>query len=307
VGPRMRIQKHSEIDKVLVVGAAGNVGRHLIPELLSLRYKVRALQFQTEIAPQDGLEVAKGNTLDADSIRRAMEGVDAVCHLIRAGSTPGDTPCERWFNCCVLGARNMLEAAKDVSLVRFIAGSADNVFGHATMPHYGPINENHPKRFADGYYGLFKIIEEEMCRQYHLGFDVPIVITRFGWIWTSEFLHSGAGCLDRENKRILMRLDVDGRPHVRHDVHIEDAVQGVLLALQKDVAVGGDFTFVSPAPYSSEEISTILSEKFDWPVGQLPSDLHSWTIDDSKARSMLGYNPRVNVLEWLRKGLNAGA
>ena len=296
----VHIEKHPDIKKILVVGPNGNIGSHLIPELLRLGYEVRALQYRSTVEPRDGLEVAHGNTLDLPTIEAAMSGVDAVCHLIRA-TGPGDTAFEKWFNCAVAGAANLLETAVKVGLKRYIAGSADNVFGHVTIPHYDTINENSPKRFADGYYGLFKIVEEEMCRQYFLGFDVPVVITRFGLTWTQATVDSAAGSLDHKNKRIIKRLDRTGQPLVRHDGHVSDAVQGILLSLQHDEAVGEDFNFVGPAPYSATELCEILSDKYDWPVVEQETDWYSWTLSCEKARSMLGYRPQVNVMDLLRE------
>ena len=300
----VRTNRNRDIDRVLVIGPNGNVGRHLIPELLALGYRVRALQYRSPVEPRDGLEVVPGHTLDRQSLVDAMRDVQAVCHLIRA-TGPGDTAFERWFNCAVVGAANLLEAARDQPLKRFIAGSADNVFGHVTIPHYGVINEDSPKRFADGYYGLFKIVEEEMCRQYYLGFGVPVVIARFGWIWTAQVMASGAGALDRENRRLLKRLDVSGRPLVRHDVHVEDAVQGILLALEREEAVGEDFLFTAAAPYSSTELCARLATRYDWPIVEQATDWHSWTLSCEKARSVLGYRPQVNLLDRLEAELAA--
>ena len=299
---KMTPSKHPQIHKILIVGPNGNVGRHLIPALLGLGYEVRALKYRSDVEPRPGLEVVQGHTLDAASIQNAMSGVDAVCHLIRA-TGPGDTDCEKWFNCCVRGAVNLLEAAKECELKRYIAGSADNVFGHVTMRHEGPINENHPKRFADGYYGLFKIVEEELCRQYRLGWNVPVVITRFPLIWTAAMSQSALGSLDRQNKKIFQNLDIDGKPLVRHDAFMDDIVNGLLLAIQHDVAVGHDFNLVGPSPYSSTRLCQILQDRFGWPIEPQPTDWHSWTLDDSKARSMLGYRPQVDVMDWLEQEL----
>ena len=292
------IAKHPDIAKVLIVGPNGNIGRHLIPALLELGYEVRALQYRSAVTPRPGMEIVTGNTLDPAAIQSAMSGVDAVCHLIRA-TGPGDCAREKWFNCCVRGAVNLLEAAKQSPVKRYIAGSADNVFGHITMRHEGPINENHPKRFADDYYGLFKIIEEELCRQYGLGWGVPIVITRFPWTWTAATAKSAAGSLDRENQKIRQKMDIDGKPLVRHDAHIDDVTNGILLSLQHDVAVGENFNFAGPSPYSSTDLCRVLKARFNWPIEEQPTDWHSWTLDDSKARSILGYRPQVDVLQWL--------
>ncbi len=289
------ISKHPEIDKILVIGPNGNIGKNLIPVLLQLGYKVKALQYRSTVEKRQGLEIVHGNTLDAQSIVEAMSDVDAVCHLIRA-TGPGENAFEKWFNCAVTGAANLLEAAKQAKLKRFIVGSADNVFGHVTIPHYAAINENSPKRFADGYYGLFKIVEEEMCRQYYLGFNVPIVITRFGLVWTEDFAQS----IGRNKGNIIKLLDRDGNPLVRHDTHVDDAVQGILLALQKDEAVGKDFIFAASAPYSSTELCNILSQKYDYPVLEQQTSYYSWTLNCEKARSVLGYKPQVDLLAWLK-------
>ena len=294
-----RVGKHPDIDKVLVIGPNGNVGSALIPRLLELGYTVRALQFRTPVAPREGLEVVEGNTLDRDSIVRAVDGIDALCHMIR--NAPGETVCESWFNTCLRGTVNLLEAIQGRGLKRFINGSADNAFGHTTLRHLGPITENSPKRFADGYYGLFKIAEEEILHQYHVGHDVPTVITRFPLIWTRPFPPCNACCeLDDERKVVRMRLDVDGRPQVRHDVHIDDAVQAVLRALQKDQAVGEDFSFVAAAPLCAEPMAEAIHEAMGYSIEPFPGGWHSWTMDDTKARSVLGYQPQVDLMSYFR-------
>jgi nucleoside-diphosphate-sugar epimerase len=295
----MNYQKNPDINTVLFIGPNGNIGRALIPELVKIGYKVRALQFRSPVEPREGVEIVEGNTLDREAMLKAAEDVDAICHMIRPLNGPGDTPCDKWFNGCVAGTKNLLEAAKEYGVKLFINGSADNVFGHTTVAHDGPIDETHPKRFADNYYGLFKIVEEEMLRQYYLGFGVPVVITRFPWIWTDAFSATGAFTLDKENRKIKMKLDRDGKPHTRHDVFISDAVQGILRCFTNEKAIGDDFLFVGPAAYSSRHLADILQKKYDWPVEEIPTDNYSWTSSSQKARDILGYHPKVDLMNWL--------
>jgi nucleoside-diphosphate-sugar epimerase len=267
--------------------------------LLERGYTVRALQWRTPVEPREGLEVVQGNTLDREAMNRAVEGVDAVLHLIRASNGPGDTRAEKWMNCCVVGTTNLLEAAREHGIKRFINGSADNVYGHTTMRHQMPLSEMHPKRFADGYYGLFKILEEELLHQYHIGFGIPTVVVRFPLIWTPLLLDSCAGTVDRKQKHLRLRLDVDGKPHVRHDIHVRDALTGVILGLEHEAAIGQDFFFTAAAPYSSDELVSRLEKKLGWPVQRFESDWHSWTADCAKARGVLGYAPEVDLLDWI--------
>jgi nucleoside-diphosphate-sugar epimerase len=138
-----------------------------------------------------------------------------------------------------------------------------------------------------------------MLQQYAVGFDIPVVIARFGWVWTEEFAETGAYALDREGKQIRMRLDRDGKPLLRHDVHIDDAVQGVLLSLSSDAAVGQDFLFVGPAPYSSERLAEVLQAHYRWPLVEVETGWHSWTSSSRKAQAVLGYQPQVELMEWL--------
>jgi len=294
------IRKNPDIATVLVIGPNGNIGRWLIPKLLDLGYKVRALEHQSEVPAREGQEVVKGHTLDADSLKHAMDGADAVCYMIKAGaSCPGENVRERWFNCCMRGSVNVLEAAKEAGLKRIVMGGTDNVFGHFTMPHAGPIDENHTKRFADGYYGLFKILEEELARQYHIGFGLPITTASFAMLRTETWGGQFNDCLDREKQQVLRRLDRDGKPFIRHDTDIEDAVQGVLLVLEKPEAIGENFLFAAAAPYSSTVVTELLAKKYGWPIVDFPTDWYSWTIDISKAKNVLGYRPQHDVFRWI--------
>lgn len=168
-----------------------------------------------------------------------------------------------------------------------------------------PIHELSLKRFADDYYGLFKIVEETLCRRYHLGFGVPVTVARFPLIWMPEDLASGKGRIDADRTRITRQLDVTGRPLVRHDAHIDDVVQCVLLTLRKDEAVGDDFTFAAPAAPASDAVAEAIRRHVDLPIEDRATDWHSWQLDCTKARSILGYRPRVDLIDAMERALGA--
>ena len=63
------------------------------------------------------------------------------------------------------------------------------------------------------------------------------------------------------------------------------------------------FNIAASDPYSSSEVCEVLHQKYEWVIEERETDWHSWTIDGSKARSVLGYEPQVNLLSWLKSEL----
>ncbi len=292
--------KNPAIHKILFVGPNGNIGKMMIPELLGLGYQVRALANKTKVEERDGMEVIYGGTADMDVVKEAMDGVDAVIHMIRAttATSPGATDQEKWFNCCVCGTANLLDVAKDMELVQFIAGSMDGVYGIGKVEFGAPIKEDQPLHALDFYYGIYKIVEEELYRQYMHAYGLPITITRFPLIWQLADAATGRGLVS--NEVIKRKIDKDGKPLVDHMVFLPDAVQGVMLALQNEKAIGETFNIPGPKAHSSQEYTDVLKAKFEYEVEDVERFANGWEIDYSKAASLLGYQPHYDLLELIK-------
>jgi len=295
-----QFHKNPAIDTILFVGPNGNIGKMMIPELLDLGYRVRALANKSRVKEREGMEVIYGGTADMGVVKEAMDGVDAVIHMIRAttATSPGATDQEKWFNCCVRGAANLLDVAKDMELVQFIAGSMDGVYGIGKVEFAGPIKEDQPLHALDFYYGIYKIVEEELCRQYMHAYGVPITITRFPLIWELADAATGRGLVS--GKVIKRKIDKDGKPLVDHMVFLPDAVQGVMLALQNEKAIGETFNIPGPKAHSSQEYADALKVKFGYDVEDSTRFANGWEIDYSKAASVLGYQPHYDLLELIK-------
>lgn len=295
-----QFHKNPAIDTILFVGPKGNVGRMMIPELLDLGYRVRALANKSRVEERDGMEVIYGGTADMEVVRRAMDGVDAVIHMIRAttATSPGETDQEKWFNCCVRGPANLMDVAKDMQLVQFIAGSMDGVYGIGKVEFDGPITEDQPLHALDFYYGIYKIVEEELYRQYMNAHGIPVTITRFPLIWEPGDAAEGRGLVG--DGVIRRKIDKNGVPLVDHNVFLPDAVQGVMLCLQNEKAIGETFNFPAPKAHSSQEYADVLKAKLGYAVEDSTRFANGWEIDYSKAASMLGYRPHYDLLELVK-------
>jgi UDP-glucose 4-epimerase len=301
-----------KIQKVLVTGASGKIGRNLIPALIERGYAVRAVQNRTPVE-QNGVEIVRGSVSDYAFCAKALDGCDAVCHL---ATTKEDKP--GFIDVSIRGTWNLLESAKESGHIRqFIMPSGDAAMGIFYYPQPVPISETMPLRAYPGVYAFSKVIEDTMVMQYGIQYGLAWTILRFSWIhdeddilchvtlrppdfgspwkslakapaqkkYFSEGL-DGAGCLRHPG----------GAPFKRQVVGIRDVVQSVLLALGNPRAVNETFHVAAPAPFSYDVLARYIGEKLGVPVVdfELP-DYHDFEIDISKARSVLGYRPEYDV------------
>jgi uncharacterized protein YbjT (DUF2867 family) len=105
---------------ILVTGSSGFVGRHVVQALLAAGEDVRSLVRDPSKGASLGGELVRGDMTDADSLRRAVAGVDAVIHLVavRQGNA------EKFQRVMVEGGKVLLDAAKEAGVKRFLLMSA---------------------------------------------------------------------------------------------------------------------------------------------------------------------------------------
>ena len=121
---------------ILVTGATGHIGNVLIRELLASGESVRAM-----VLPKDDLtpikdldiEVAIGDVLNKESLRRAMRGVDTIFHLAGMISSYWSGDAAQLQRVNVDGTRNMLEMAKEMHVRRFVYTSS--IHALSRIPH----------------------------------------------------------------------------------------------------------------------------------------------------------------------------
>jgi nucleoside-diphosphate-sugar epimerase len=287
--------KHPDIERVLVIGGAGVIGRSLIAGLRNSGYLVRALQHRTVIEPGPGVEVFPA-TASQDGLAAALQGVQAVCVYVRVA---GEATPEEWIECTIRNTRNLLEASRGSRLCRIVIGCGDNVFGVPTRPSSPVLTETSARMSNGTNYSMFKILEQELIQQYRSIFNLPVVVTLFPLVWRDDLLATGLRAVDHKAKVIYHDVDEAGADLVRPGIHVSDATQAILLALREECGIGQNFLFSGPKAFSSSQLISILQRVFPYPVEVVRRKWHSWSIDDSKAADLLGYSPQVELLEWL--------
>jgi len=173
-------------NKVLVTGADGFIGSHLVEALLGAGCEVKAFVYYNsfnswgwlDALPKNKLkdvEIFAGDIRDPNGVRTAMKGVDTVFHLAALIGIPFSyhSP-DSYIDTNVKGTLNILQAARDLSPERVVVTSTSEVYGTA---RYVPIDEKHPLQ-GQSPYSASKIGADKIAESFYLSFGLPVVTAR---------------------------------------------------------------------------------------------------------------------------------
>ena len=173
--------------KIMVTGATGFLGSHIVDSLKQNGQQVRALARRTSDLTHLrnlGVEIAFGDVSDYDSLLAAVDGVDVVIHAA-AMVMPGWGKWEDYEKANVNGTKNALDASTQAGVKRFVYISSFTVIGDACAAGH-PIDETEPCNLAcvpDTYYDYAKLLAEQMALDYHKQGKVPVTVVRPGMIY----------------------------------------------------------------------------------------------------------------------------
>ncbi len=157
--------------KFLITGGAGFLGINLVRYIKQRGHEVASIDIVKFDYPDmnDQIEIITGDIRDKDTVRKAVEGKDIIIHT--AAALPLYKP-EEIFSTDIGGTQNLLAAAEEKKIKRFIHVSSTAVYG---IPDHHPLKED-DKLDGVGHYGKAKIKAEEECLKYRQkGMCVPIV------------------------------------------------------------------------------------------------------------------------------------
>lgn len=172
--------------KILVTGAAGFIGSHLVEALVSagadvtamVRYNSGSLIGNLAFADErirDAVRITAGNIEDSDFVWRAVDGQAIVLHLAALIAIPYSYEAPRsYVRANVEGTLNVLEAARRCGVERVVHTSTSEVYGTAIRV---PIDETHPLQ-GQSPYSASKIGADKMAESYYRSFETPVVTLR---------------------------------------------------------------------------------------------------------------------------------
>lgn len=172
--------------KILVTGADGFIGSHLVEKLVDEGHKVKAFVYYNSFNswgwldsfPKDKLdkiEIFTGDIRDPNGVRTAVKGCDIIFHLAALIAIPYSyhSP-DSYVDTNIKGTLNILQAAKDYGIEKVIVTSTSEVYGTGI---YVPIDEKHPKQ-GQSPYSATKIGADAIADSFYRSFNLPVTIVR---------------------------------------------------------------------------------------------------------------------------------
>ena len=313
--------------KVLVTGGAGFIGSNLVEKLLGAGVSVRVLDnFATgkreNIEPffaNSLFELLTGDIRDVESCVRACQGVDYVLHQAALGSVPRsikDPATSTAVN--VNGTLNMMLAARDAGVKRFVYASSSSVYGDD--PRLPKKEGNEGKLLSP--YAITKHVDELFGRNFFELYGLETVGLRyFNVFGKRQDPHSIYAAVIPLFVSQLMKgekpkIHGDGKQS-RDFTFIENVIQANIAAcLAPKEACGQAYNIASGGRVGLMEVyqtlCDLLGRQIDPEyVADRPGDIKHSHADISKARELLGYQPQyqfadgiVLTIDWYRQNLN---
>ncbi len=307
--------------RIAVFGASGQIGRDVTAALLAAGHKVTALQHKTPVPA--GCTVVEGTVSDLDAVQKVIGDNEVVCQL---ATTKGDKAS--FMDVAVRGTYHILDAiATRGGCEQFLLAGADASMGIWFYRNPLPIREDAPLRAYPGVYALSKVLEETLLYQYAFQCDLPWTVLRMGWVhtppmtlklllagqvagrtWKNMFRSAMSPELQKRNDGqgqgfVMVAVDQQGGlPIRRTTVSFPDVTQGWMLAVGNPLARNQVFNLINPA-WDYAAVGNWLGEKLGVPAERVPLDAHSYDMDTTKIRTMLGWKPKDDVYSMLEEAL----
>jgi len=297
-------RKKINMSKVLVTGADGFIGSHLVERLLEEGEQVRAFvqynSFNTwgwidtfSKEKQRQLDIVPGDIRDPNGVREALIGIDTVYHLAALIAIPYSYIApDAYVDTNIKGTLNILQAARNFDTKRVLITSTSEVYGTAK---YAPIDENHPFQ-GQSPYSATKIGADRLTESFFRSFDLPVTIVR-------PFNTYGP----RQSARAIIPTTIiqllSGEEEIKlgsltptRDLnYVKDTVNGFYDIACCPAAIGEEINIATQTEVSMQALVEMIIAKIN-PSAKIVCDSIRVRPEKSEVERLLGSNDKIKSL-----------
>lgn len=306
---------------VLVTGADGFIGSHITEALVRGGFKVRAFVYYNSFNSwgwldhcagdvKGNFEVFPGDIRDPHGIKEAMKGCDAVLHLAALIAIPFSYKSpDTYVDTNIKGTLNVLQAARELGVKRVVHTSTSEVYGTA---QFVPITEDHPLQ-GQSPYSATKIAADQLAYSFYSSFDLPVVTLRpFNTYGPRQSARAVIPTIVTQIANGQRTIKLGATSPTRDFSYVQDTVSAFIAAINSDAASGKVINLGSNFEISIGDTARLIAETMNIEIEIVTdvvrmrpenSEVERLWADNTKARDLLGWQPKFIGLDGFKRGL----
>jgi NAD dependent epimerase/dehydratase len=293
--------------KVLVTGADGFIGSHLVEHLLKEQCDVRAFVYYNSfnswgwldsLPPNklEAIDIFAGDIRDPHGVETAMRDCDLVFHLAALIAIPFSyhSP-DSYLETNIKGSLNVLQAGKKLNTQKLLMTSTSEVYGTAL---YVPIDEKHPLQ-GQSPYSATKIGADKLAESFYRSFNLPVVIVRpFNTYGPRQSARAVIPTIISQLAAGATEIKLGSLEPTRDFNYVKDTVSGFVEIAKSDNTVGEEINICSGQEISIGALATELVNQIN-PAASVARDEVRLRPKDSEVERLLGSNKKIlSLTNW---------
>jgi NAD dependent epimerase/dehydratase len=290
--------------KILVTGADGFIGSHLVEKLIDDGHKVKAFVYYNsfnswgwlDTFPKEKLnqiEIFAGDIRDPNGVRTAVKGIDTIFHLAALIAIPYSyhSP-DSYVDTNVKGTLNILQAARDHNVERVLVTSTSEVYGTAM---YVPIDEKHPKQ-GQSPYSASKIGADAMAESFYRSFNLPVTIVRpFNTFGPRQSARAVIPTIITQLLSGKTEIKLGSLNPTRDLLYVKDTVNGFMEIVKSNKTIGQEINIATQQEISIRDLAQTIINTIN-PKAKIISDDIRLRPENSEVERLLGSAEKIKSL-----------
>lgn len=305
--------------QVLVTGADGFIGSHLVEHLLEEGCQVRAFVYYNSFnswgwldsLPKSQLkeiEIFSGDIRDPNGVKTAMKGCEVIFHLAALIAIPFSyhSP-DSYVDTNVKGTLNILQASRELDVEKVLITSTSEVYGTA---QYVPIDERHPFQ-AQSPYSATKIAADRLAESFYRSFNTPVVIVRpFNTYGPRQSARAVIPTIISQLLAGVTEIRLGSLTPTRDFNYVKDTTRGFIEIAKADRSMGEEINIATGVEISIGEVAIELISQLN-PKANIITEDERMRPEKSEVNRLLGCNQKIlSLTDWqprfnLADGLSA--